>query len=36
MIAAGKSPAREKTRDKKRVKNAVTFGVWAEKWLRGF
>lgn len=36
MIAAGKSPAREKARDKKRVKNAVTFGAWAEKWLRGY
>ena len=36
MIAAGKSPAREKARDKKRVKNAETFGAWAEKWLRGY
>ncbi|HEC20865.1 MAG TPA: DUF4102 domain-containing protein, partial [Gammaproteobacteria bacterium] len=29
MIAAGKSPAKEKARDKKRVKNAETFGAWA-------
>lgn len=36
MIAAGKSPAREKARDKTRVKNAPTFGAWAEKWLRGY
>ena len=36
MIAAGKSPARGKARDKKRVKNAETFGAWAEKWLRGY
>jgi len=36
MIAAGKSPAGEKARDKKRAKNAKTFGAWAEKWLRGY
>jgi len=36
MIAAGKSPAREKSRDKARVKDAVTFGAWADKWLRGY
>ena len=36
MLVNGKSPAREKARDKKRVKGAETFGVWAEKWLRGY
>ena len=36
MIAAGKSPAKEKARDKKRVKDAETFGAWTEKWLRGY
>ncbi len=36
MVAAGKSPAREKARDKARVKDAKTFGAWAEKWLRGY
>ena len=36
MIVAGKSPAREKARDKARVKDAETFGAWAEKWLRGY
>lgn len=36
MIVSGKSPAREKARDKGRVKNAETFGAWAEKWLRGY
>ncbi|AKX44649.1 integrase [Thiopseudomonas alkaliphila] len=36
MIAEGKSPAREKARDKARVKDAETFGAWAEKWLRGY
>lgn len=35
MIAAGKSPAKEKARDKARVKDADTFGAWAESWLRG-
>lgn len=35
MIAAGKSPAKEKARDKVRVKDAETFGAWADKWLRG-
>ena len=36
LIAAGKSPAKEKARDKARVKGAETFGAWAEKWLRGY
>ena len=30
MVAAGKSPAKEKARDKARVKDAETFGAWAE------
>lgn len=33
LIAAGKSPAKEKARDKARIKDAETFGAWAEKWL---
>lgn len=33
LIAAGKSPAREKSRDKARVNAGETFGAWAEKWL---
>ena len=36
MIAAGKSPAKEKARDKARIKDAETFSAWAEKWLRGY
>lgn len=36
MVAAGKSPAKDKARDKARVKDAETFGAWAEKWLRGY
>jgi hypothetical protein len=36
MIALGKSPAKETARDKARVKDAETFGAWAEKWLRGY
>lgn len=36
MIAAGKSPAKEKARDKARVMDAETFGAWAEEWLRGY
>lgn len=43
IVAAGKSPAKEKARDKARVKDAETFGAWAEtfgawaeKWLRGY
>ena len=36
MVATGKSPAREKARDKARVKDAETFGAWADKWLRGY
>lgn len=34
MVAEGKSPAREKARDKARVKDAETFGAWAEQWLK--
>lgn len=36
MVAAGKSPAKEKARDKARTKDAETFGAWSEKWLRGY
>jgi integrase len=36
LIAAGKSPAKEKARDKARIKDAETFGAWADKWLRGY
>lgn len=36
VVANGKSPAKEKARDKARVKDAETFGAWAEKWLRGY
>ena len=36
MAADGKSPAREKARNKARVKDAETFGAWAEKWLKGY
>jgi len=36
MVAAGKSPAKEKARGKARTKDAETFGAWAEKWLRGY
>ena len=31
MVAAAKSPAKEKARDKARVKDAETFSAWAEK-----
>lgn len=33
MIAAGKSPAREKSREKARTNAGETFGAWAQKWL---
>jgi hypothetical protein len=36
MIAAGRSPAKEKARDKARVKDTETFGAWTKKWLRGY
>ncbi len=36
MVAAGRSPAKEKTRDKACSKGAETFDAWAEKWLRGY
>jgi hypothetical protein len=36
LIAGGKSPAKEKARAKTRIKDAETFGAWAERWLRGY
>uniref|UniRef100_UPI0021CC81A8 tyrosine-type recombinase/integrase n=1 Tax=Serratia marcescens TaxID=615 RepID=UPI0021CC81A8 len=36
MVVGGRSPAREKARDKACIKDAETFGAWAEKWLRGY
>lgn len=36
LIAAGKSPAREKARGKTRMRDAETFGAWADKWLRDY
>lgn len=33
LIAAGRSPAREKARSKARRHTAQTFGEWAEKWF---
>lgn len=36
LVVAGKSPAKEKARNKARIKDAETFGAWAEKWLRGY
>lgn len=35
LLAAGKSPAQEKARDKARVQGLETFGAWAGKWLAG-
>lgn len=36
MVVDGKSPAKEKARAKARIKDAETFGAWAQKWLRGY
>lgn len=36
MSAADKFPAKEKARDKARVKDADTFDAQAQKWLRGY
>jgi hypothetical protein len=35
-LRSGRSPAKEKARSKARVKDAATFGAWADKWLRGY
>lgn len=35
MIAAGKSPAKEKARDKARIKDAETFDAWVENGCVG-
>lgn len=35
MIAEGRSPAIEKQRDKRRIKEAKSFGEFGEKWLTG-
>lgn len=36
LIEEGKSPARDKARSKNKAAEASTFGIWAEKWLRGY
>ncbi|VVE28596.1 integrase [Pandoraea morbifera] len=36
MIAAVKSPAKEKARAEARTKGAETFDDWPEEWLRGY
>jgi integrase len=36
LIANGRSPAKEKASSKALVKDAATFGAWANKWLRGY
>ena len=33
-LAAGKSPSRAKAREKRKVKEAESFGEWAELWLK--
>ena len=33
MVAEGKSPMREKSREKARINAGESFGAWAEKWL---
>jgi hypothetical protein len=35
MIAEGRSPAIEKQREKRRIKEAKSFGEFGEKWLTG-
>jgi integrase len=35
-IAAGKSPAKEKAREKARLKGIDTFGGWADKWFQNY
>jgi hypothetical protein len=35
MIAEGRSPTIEKQRDKRRIKEAKSFGEFGEKWLTG-
>ncbi|MCB6184248.1 tyrosine-type recombinase/integrase [Leeia sp. TBRC 13508] len=36
LLAEGKSPAKAKAREKNKVREADTFGGWAEKWLKGY
>ncbi len=33
LLAAGKSPARSKAREKAKSAGAITFGAWADRWL---
>lgn len=33
-LAAGKSPSRQKAREKQKIKEADSFGEWAELWLK--
>ena len=36
LIAEGKSPSREKVRDKARDSESKTFDQWAQSWLKGY
>jgi integrase len=36
MIGEGKSPARKKSRDAQKVRDAESFGAWAELWLKHY
>ncbi len=36
LVSEGKSPARQKSREKRKIRDAETFGSWAELWLKHY
>lgn len=36
LVSEGKSPARQKSREMQKIRDAETFGTWAELWLKHY
>jgi len=36
LVSEGKSPARQKSREMQKIRDAKTFGTWAELWLKHY
>lgn len=36
LVSEGKSPARQKSREMQKIRDAETFGAWAELWLKHY
>jgi len=36
LVSEGKSPARQKSRERQKIRDAATFSTWAELWLKHY